>query len=341
MKKLIALLLTLILCLGLTACGNAETSSIASSDNSSVESEAEKTEEAVTLKVLTLKGPTGIGMAKMMEDNNGKYEFTVAGQPTEAVAAVSTKKADIAAVPTNLAATLYKKTEKGVKMLAINTLGSLYVLEKGNTINSVADLKGKTLYATGQGANPEYVLNYILEKNGLTVGEDVKIEFKAEHSELAALMAAGECVLGMLPEPNVASAMAQNPDLRIALNLNDEWNKVADEESRLTMGCVIVRTEILENYPNAVKNFLAELETSIKYANDNAADAGTLCEKHGIVPKAPLAKKAIPNCNLTYIDGADMKPAINGYFEVLYNANKTSVGGALPDEGFYYIPENS
>ena len=340
MKKLIAILLTLILCLGLVACGADTTSSVAPSDGQgSSAPDSTEPEDTVVTKVLTLKGPTGIGMAKMMEDNkNGKYEFTVAGQPTEAVAAISGGKADIAAVPTNLAATLYKKTEKGIKMLAINTLGSLYILEKGDTIKSVEDLRGKTLYATGQGANPEYVLNYILEKNGLKVGEDVTVEFKAEHAELAALMAAGECVLGMLPEPNVASAMAQNPDLRIALNLNDEWNKVADENSRLTMGCVIVRAEFLEAHPEAVKAFLAELETSIKYAAENAAEAGKLCETHGIVPKAALATKAIPNCNLTYIDGADMKPAIAGYFEVLFSANKTSVGGAIPDEGFYYIP---
>ncbi len=342
MKKLLAILLTLLLCFGLAACGsdNTTVSDAPSGNTDSTASDPadDKTEDDIILKVLALKGPTGIGMAKMMEDNtSGKYEFTVAGQPTEAVAAVSSGKADIAAVPTNLASTLYKKTEKGVKMLAINTLGSLYILEEGNTINSVEDLRGKTLYATGQGANPEYVLNYILEKNGLKVGEDVTVEFKAEHAELATLMAAGECVLGMLPEPNVSSAMAQNPDLRIALNLNDEWNKVADDGSRLTMGCVIVRNEILENYPQAVKAFLSELETSIDYAAKNPKDAGTLCEKHGIVPKAALATKAIPNCNLTFIDGADMKPAIEGYFQVLFDANKTSVG-ALPDEGFYYIP---
>lgn len=321
MKKIIAILLSVVLCLGFTAC---------SADNSA---------DGVQTRIVTLKGPTGIGMAKMMEDNTqDKYTFTVAAQPTEAVAAISGGNADIAAVPTNLAATLYKKTEKGVKMIAINTLGSLYVLEQGNTINSVEDLKGKTIYATGQGANPEYVLNYILEKNGLTVGEDVKVVFKAEHAELAALMASGQCLIGMLPEPNVSSAMAQNKELRIALNLNDEWSKVSDKESKLTMGCVIVRKEFLEQYPQKVTEFLRELEGSIDYAVQNAADAGTLCEKYGIVPKAPLAAKAIPNCNLTLIKGKDMKSAIEGYYEVLFNADKTSVGGAIPDEEFYYVP---
>ncbi|MBO7218289.1 MAG: ABC transporter substrate-binding protein [Clostridia bacterium] len=334
MKKLLSLLLTLIFILGISACA---------SDNPVPEiTESDLVTPAVETRILALKGPTGIGMAKMMEDEsadiNSAYTFTVAAQPTEAVAAVSGAKVDIAAVPTNLASTLYKKTEKGIKIIAINTLGSLYILEKGDTIKSFADLRGKTLYATGQGANPEYVLSYLLEKNGLKVGTDVKVEFKTEHAELASLMAAGECVLGMLPEPNVSSAMAQNPELRIALNLNEEWNKVSGEDSRLTMGCVVVRNEFLEKHPEEVATFITKLEASIKYANEKAVDTGLLCEKYGIVPKAALAAKAIPNCNLTVIKGADMKKTIEGYFGVLHTANPASIGGAVPDEGFYYIP---
>ena len=322
MKKIIALLLTLsmVVCL-LCSCNSG-------------------TENTVQVRVLALKGPTGIGMAKMMDDANAqgneKYTFTIAAQPTEASAAVVGDKVDIAAVPTNLAATLFNRTEKGIKMVAINTLGSLYVLEQGNEINTVADLKGKTIYATGQGANPEYVLNYLLEKNGLKVGEDVKIEFKAEHSELAALMASGECVLGMLPEPNVSSAMAQNSNLRIALNLNDEWNKVADEDSKLTMGCVVVSEKFLAENPKLVKQFLKDLEASINYAIENPKEAGALCETYGIVPKAALATKAIPNCNLTFITGKNMEKAIDGYLNLLYSANPLSVGGQLPSEEFYY-----
>ena len=322
MKKIIAIVLTLAVVIGLLCgCGGA-------------------TENASQIRVLTLKGPTGIGMAKMMDDakntENSKYTFTVAAQPTEASAAIIGDKVDIAAVPTNLAATLYNKTNKGIKMLAVNTLGSLYILENGNEIKSFADLKGKTIYATGQGANPEYVLNYLLEKNGLKVGEDVKVEFKAEHSELAALMASGECAIGMLPEPNVSSAMAQNSNLKIALNLNDEWNKVADEDSKLTMGCVIVRTKFLEENPKLVKQFLKDLEASINYAVDNAKEAGTLCETHGIVPKAALATKAIPNCNLTFLAGKNLKKSLDGYLNLLYGANPLSVGGQLPGEDFYF-----
>ena len=332
MRKIIAIILTLTLMVGLlSAC---------KSDSDSNENVNSNVDEVVQLRVLALKGPTGIGMAKMMDDakndGNKKYTFTVAGQPTEAVAAVSGGEVDIAAVPTNLAATLYKKTEKGIKMLAVNTLGSLYILENGNEINSISDLRGKTIYATGQGANPEYVLNYLLEKNGLIVGEDVNIEFKAEHSELATLMAAGECVLGMLPEPNVSSAMAQNSNLRIALNLNDEWNKVADADSKLTMGCVIVSKKFLEERPDTVEQFMKDLEASVNYAVENPKETGTLCETYGIVPKAALATKAIPNCNLTFITGEDMKKSINGYLNLLFSANATSVGGELPDEEFYF-----
>ena len=322
MKKIICIALSvLIFVLSLCGCNN----------NAS---------ENVQVRVLALKGPTGIDMAKMMhdvkDDGNGKYVFTVAAQPTEAVAAVVGEKVDIAAVPTNLAATLYKKTEKGVKMIAINTLGSLYILEQGNEINSITDLRGKTIYATGQGANPEYVLKFLLEKNGLKVGEDVKIEFKSEHSELAALMASGECVLGMLPEPNVSSAMAQNSNLRIALNLNDEWNKVADNDSKLTMGCVIVREKFLNENPKLVKQFLKDLESSINYAVDNPKEAGSLCETYGIVPKAALATNAIPNCNLTFISGKNMEKSIDGYLNLLYNSNPSSIGGELPGEEFYF-----
>lgn len=325
MKKIIAILLTLVLtaCL-FSGCG----------DNNDTK------KDFVPLRVLTLKGPTGIGMAKLMDDaskdEDTKYNFTVAAQPTEALAAVLGEKVDIAALPTNLAATLYKKTNKGIKMLAINTLGSLYILENGNSINSFEDLRGKTVYATGQGANPEYVLNFLFEKNGLKVAEDVKVEFKAEHSELAAMMAADECAIGMLPEPNVSSAMAQNSNLRIALNLNDEWNKVADSDSRLTMGCVVVSEKFLNENKAQVEYFMKELETSINYAVENPVDAGKLCETYGIVPKAPLATKAIPNCNLTFISGEKMKGAIDGYFDLLFNANPASVGGELPDEDFYF-----
>lgn len=322
MKKIIAIVLTLAVVVGLLCgCGGAA-------------------ETATQIRVLTLKGPTGIGMAKMMDDakntENSKYTFTVAAQPTEASAAIIGDKVDIAAVPTNLAATLYNKTNKGIKMLAVNTLGSLYILENGNEVKSFADLKGKTIYATGQGANPEYVLNYLLEKNGLKVGEDVKVEFKAEHSELAALMASGECAIGMLPEPNVSSAMAQNANLRIALNLNDEWNKVAEEDSQLTMGCVIVSEKFLTENPKLVKQFLKDLDASISYVKDNPKEAGTLCETYGIVPKAALATKAIPNCNLTFISGKNMKKTIDGYLSLLYNANPVSVGGELPGDEFYY-----
>ncbi len=332
MKKLTAILLVIGLIFALAACKQPSPVPTPQPDNE---------EPAVETRILALKGPTGIGMAKLMDDAAKdplmNYKFTVAAQPTEAVAAVSGGKVDIAAVPTNLAATLYAKTEKKVKMLAINTLGSLYILENGNTINSVADLKGKTLYATGQGANPEYILSYILEKNNLKVGTDVKVEFKAEHAELATLMAEGECVLGMLPEPNVSSALAKNPNLRIALNLDTEWRALNNNQG-LTMGCVIVRSEFLAEHPDKVADFMTKLGASIDFATNDALAAGTLCEKHGIVPSAALATQAIPNCNLTLIKGADMKGAIENYFTVLHTANPGSVGGAVPDEGFYYIP---
>jgi len=249
---------------------------------------------------------------------------------------VANGEVDIAAVPTNLAATLYNKTNGNVQMAAINTLGVLYILENGDTINSIADLKGKTLYATGQGANPEFIINYILQQNGLEPGTDVQIEYKAQHDELATLLATDQVAIAMLPEPNVTAAMAQNDKLRIALNITNEWNKVAGSDSQLAMGCVIVNKTFAEAHPDLINSFLAEYEDSINYVINNVADAGTLCEKYGIIPKAALAQKSIPNCNLTFIAGDEMKTAIAGYYTVLFNADPKSIGGKVPDDAFYY-----
>lgn len=240
---------------------------------------------------------------------------------------------DIAAAPTNLAAVLYNKTEGQVTMLAVNTLGVLHILENGDTIQTAADLKGKTIYSTGQGANPEYVLRHILQKNNIDPDKDVKIEFVQENEELAALMDSGKASVAMVPEPTATTVLAKNTSIRRALDMTAEWDKVAD--GKLMMGCVIVRNEFLKNQPDAVKTFMTEYEASIKAASDIEVTAA-LCETTGIIPKAAVAKQAIPGCNLTFVAGETMKTQINGYFAVLFAANPKSLGGKLPDDAFYY-----
>lgn len=336
MKKLLSIVLSLCmlasLCL-LTSCGKQDDPTVSTEETTVQEAPIDE------IRVLTLMGPTGMGMAKLIDDDNNQkaaynYTFTVASAPDQISAEVIKGNFEIAAVPVNLASVLYNKTGGAVQVAGVNTLGVLYILENGNTIGSVADLKGKTIYATGQGANPEYTLRYILSKNNIDPDKDVTIEFLAEHAELASKMAAGEVAVGMLPEPNVTSAMVQNADLRIALDLTEEWGKVADAE--LVQGCIIVNKTFAEEHPAAVKTFLEEYGASVKFVNENIDEASALIEAAGIVPKAAIAKRAIPNCNIVLVTGDEMKPMVSGMLKVLFEAAPASVGGQLPDDGLYY-----
>ena len=311
----------------------------ASPSASPSESPAEKT----TVKVAALSGPTGMGMVKLMKDNDDKtttndYEFTLAGAPEEIVGKVTSGEIDIAAVPTNLAATLYQKTNGGVQMAALNTLGVLYIVDKGEEINSVADLKGKTIYASGQGSTPEYILNYILEANG--IADDVKVVYKSEHAEVASLLASGEATVALLPEPFVTATKAKVEGLETALDITKEWenaSKLEDAEgSVVSMGCIVVRSEFAQQNKEALDAFLEEYKASIEYVNANGQDAAELVVSYGIMENAKPAAAALPKCNIVYVDGQEMKESISNFFEVLYQANPASIGGKLPDDAFYY-----
>lgn len=296
--------------------------------------------QKTTVKIGAIQGPTGIGMVHLMEaDKNGtaanEYEFTVSSVPQDIGTQLASGNLDIAAVPTNLAAALYQKTAGKVQLLAVNTLGVLYMLDNGNNVTSIADLKGKTIYSTGEGANPEYILRYVLSKNGIDPDKDVKIEFLAENTELVAKMVKGDITLAMVPEPNVSAITSQNQAVKVALSMNTEWEAVTGANNKLMMGCVAVRKAFAETNKAAVDAFLAEYKASIEKAGDVEATAA-LCESYGIIPKAPLAKKAIPNCQLTFVSGAEMKTQIAGYYQVLFDANPKAIGGKLPDDAFYY-----
>ena len=343
--KLLALTLALVMALSLfvfASCANKKTD--ANANETKDETKQEETQEEAkeekpeSIRVITLAGPTGMGMAKLIEDDtNGKtaynYEFTVASAPDQVSPEVIKGNYDIAAVPVNLASVLYAKTEGKLQVAGINTLGVLYMLENGNTINSVADLKGKTIYATGQGSNPEYVLRYILTKNNIDPDKDVTIEFLAEHAELATKLKNNSVAIGMLPEPQVTAATTGS-EVRIALDLTKEWDKVS--EYKLVQGCIIVRKEFADKYPTALAKFLEEYKNSVDFVNTNIDEASTLIEKAGIIPKAAVAKKAIPNCNICLITGEEMKSSVSQMLKVLFEANATSVGGKLPDDEFYH-----
>lgn len=332
MKKLLAILLTMALVFALVGCSDTDTTS---TPNVSTDSEAYT---AVDMSVAYMTGPTGIGMAKLNADSDAKltannYTFTVATAATDITGKFLKGEINIASVPTNVAANLYNKSNGKVRMLAVNTNGVLSILEKGNTIKSVADLKGKTIYSTGKGQNPEYILNYILNKNGINPATDVTINFVSS-DDLKAKLISGEAEIAMAPEPLATAVMVQNKQLNRALSINDEWSKVSDTE--LMMGCVIALDSYVEANPKAVEKFLEEYEASIKFATTNIDETATYCEKYGIAPKAAIAKKSIPICNLCYVTGTDMKTNVNGYYSVLFDADPTSIGGKLPADDLYY-----
>ncbi len=298
--------------------------------------------EPYKLSVIALKGPTGMGMVKLMEnaliqEANAKYSFSLAAAPDEIVGKIATGEVDIAAAPINLAAALYNKTEGGVAVIAVNTLGVLYILENGDSVQTFSDLSKTKLFATGEGATPEYILNYLLEQN--EASENTEIEYMAEHSELATLLAAdmGGVKVAMLPEPNATIARQKNPQLRIALDLTEEWNKVSGG-TELVQGCIIVRREVLNNNPEAVDAFLAGYKESTAFTNEQQSEAAALIEKFGIIPNAKAAEAAIPRSNIVCITGEEMKQSAAKMLEVLYAANPKSIGGKLPGDEFYYIP---
>ena len=325
MKKIVSLLLALVLALSLAACAATQA----------------KPYESVNIRLSGLKGPTSMGMAKLLDDaENGRtantYTFTMAPSAGELTPQLIKGELDILAVPVNVASILYNQTQGAVQLLAASTLGVLYITEKGGeTVTDVRSLAGKTLYATGKGATPEYALTYLLAQNGLTLGEDVTVEWKSEPSEIVALMAQEEHAIAMLPQPFVTVAQGKLEGLRVALDLSAQWDALGLDSRLITAG-LLVRKAFADEHPEAVAKFLKEYAASTDYANSNPAETAALVEKLGIV-NAAVAEKALPKCNLVCITGAEMKTAVSGYLQTLYDLKPEAVGGAMPDDGFYRL----
>ena len=330
------LLIFTLIVLSLTACQFGQDAS--TTEASSTEAPAK---DPVTVRIGGLKGPTSIGMAKIMKDSHmgnasQDYAFTIAGSADELTPMLIQGKLDMAAVPANLAAVLYQKTQGKVMVLAINTLGVQYIVQKNGTpIESVADLKGKTIYATGKGTVNEFVMQYLFAQNGLSA-DDVKIEWKSEPTEVVAqLKTSGEGV-AMLPQPYVTIAQTQVSELKVALSFEEEWGKL-DTDSKLITGVMVVRKAFVEEHPEAVQSFMQEYATSTAYVNEHPEEAAAWVTEFLGIP-TPVATKAIPNCNISLIGGEEMKTALSAYLSVLYGINPNATGGALPQNDFYYLP---
>lgn len=295
------------------------------------------------VRVGSLKGPTSMGLVYLMDkaqkgETENHYEFTMTGAADELVGKIASGDLDIALIPANVASVLYTKTQKNVTVLDINTLGVLYVVASDDSIASVADLKGKTVYMTGKGTTPEYVMNYLLKENGLAAG-DVDLQFKSEATEVASLLKENPEAIGVLPQPFATAACVQNEALKPVVDLTEAWNALnQDSGSMLVTGVTIVRSDFLRENRSPIQMFLEDHRESAQYAVDHVDETAELVAAAGIVEKAPIAKKALPYCNIVCMTGQEMKDALSGYLNVLYEQDAKSVGGQLPGDDFYYMP---
>lgn len=326
-KTILALLLSLLCLVSLIGCAH----------------ENNPPKEAVTLRIGGLKGATSMGLVKLLNDaeageTEAAYEFTMAAAADELTPKLLKGEMDILAVPANLGAILAKNSGGAVQMLAVNTLGVIYIVEKGgDTVHSLEDLRGRTIYATGKGTTPEQALTYLLAQHGLNIQTDVTMEWKSEPTEVVAKMATEETAVAMLPQPFVTVAENQLKDLHVALDLTQEW-RALDNGSQFVTAGLIVRKAFAEAHPEEIQKFLNDYRRSTAFANEHPAEAAGLVEKYGIV-KAAIAEKAIPFCNIVCITGNEMKTMVQGYLNVLFELNPASVGGVLPGEEFYLIYE--
>lgn len=374
MKKMISVLL--MACMGaslaLSGCGGAaattqapasakETSQASSAETAAEETtladsaETTQTEAAAPLtdgngltcqagiRVGSLKGPTSMGLVSLMDkaakgETSNVYEFTMAGKADELVGKIANGDLDIALVPANVASVLYNKTQGNVTVLDINTLGVLYVVASDDSITSMADLKGRTIYMTGKGTTPEYVMNYLLKENGLTTS-DVDLQFKSEATEVASILKQDADAIGVLPQPFATAACIQNDALKTVLDLTEQWNLLnKDSGSMLVTGVTLVRSDFLRENRSPIDDFLKDHAESALFATEHVEETAALVAQQGIVEKAPIAQKALPYCNIVCLTGQEMKDALNGYLSTLMEQDSKSIGGQLPGDDFYYMP---
>ena len=286
--------------------------------------------------IAALKGPTAMGLAKMMRDheNDDAYAFTIAASADAVTPALLKGETDMACIPANLAAVLYNKTGGEIQVLAVNTLGVLYIVENGDAVQSIDDLRGQTIVAAGKGSTPEYALRYLLRENGIDPDRDITIDWKSEHAECVAALAAGQATIALLPQPFVTAAQSKIEGLRMAIDLNEVWNAL-DNGSALITGVIVARHQAVEENPEAARTFLREYAESVAWTNENAADAAAIIGEYGIVD-APIAERALPHCNIVCITGAELSEKLRGYLQVLYNADPAAIGSAMPDDDFYF-----
>ena len=349
MKKMLILFLSICIVLSMTACSDTSNKSpqasddVTASDNSEVnaDNESKSSAERPEVSMMLVNGFAAIGAVNMFEENEkgtaqNKYDITLATAPDEVSAKVLSGEVDIASIPTNMAATLYNRSEGQVAIAAVNTLGVVQLISSDDTIQSLDDLKSREVYGCGQGAIPEYTFEYILAANGIDTATDINIEYKSGHEEVSSLMSSGQIEIATIPQPLATKVLEKNSDARIVIDLTEEWNKL-DTGAIISQGCVVIQRSLIEDNQEAVANFLEDYERSCNAVHSDLETTAQLCEKFDVLDAA-TALKAIPEANQVFISGQEMQDGLEPFFEILFEANPQAVGGDLPDDGFYYIP---
>lgn len=347
--KFAAALMAGILALSVLAgCGGGRNETSAAETTKTAEEGSTGTPETLktgaAMRVGSLKGPTSMGLVNLMKDAEkgstaNSYEFRMETQADTLLAAMAGGDLDAALIPANVAAVLYQKTQGQISVLNINTLGVLYIITGNSDIQSIEDLKGRTLYLTGKGTTPDYVIRYLLRESGVDIS-DVTLEYKSEAAEVAAILKENPDAAGLLPQPFATVACAQNESLKPVLDLTEVWENLQEGKgSRLVTGVTVVRDEFLQENPDSVRSFMEDCRVSAETAQKDVKGTAGLVAEAGIIEKEAVAEKALPYCSIVYIDGTEMKEALSGYLQVLYDQNPQSVGGNMPGDGFYYMAE--
>jgi NitT/TauT family transport system substrate-binding protein len=318
-----------------------EEPAVESAQEEEVESapEVESEGEAEVIKLATLAGPTGMGLIGVINDDSGKYEVEILSMPDQITPKIISGEVDFATIPSNLASVLYNKTEGAISIVGINTFGVLYIMDTTGEVAELADLEGKTLYATGLGASPEYVLTKVLAENDLVNGKNITVEFLPSHNDMANAIIAGEAEIGMLPEPFVSMTKAKAENAEVVISLNAEWEKIFGEGTRMPMGVTIVQNSFLEEHPDLVAQMLEDYQASVDYVYSDTEQAAEEMVEAGIIGSAGIAMQAIPRCEISFVVGTEAQTLVDTFLKVLFESNPQSVGGAVPQGDFYYVQE--
>lgn len=323
-----------------TSSEQASTSEVTSTSEVASTTEVSTAQSEEDVRLVAMKGATAMGLVKYLDEEDKKEDDEVAFEmltmPDEVATKLVKGEVDIAAVPSNLAATLFNKTKGQIQVLGVNVTNVLYIAENGDSVASLADLKGKTIYSTGKGSSPEAILNVLLKQAGLSVGEDVTVEYLSEASEVAAKLAATPGAIAQLQQPFLTTVTAKNESVRVVIDMNAEWKKAFGEDSGIVTGVVVARKEFLEKNANWVKQFLVDYKASVDWVLANVEEAGKMIGELEIVP-APVATKALPHNGIALITGESMQKMLSGYLTKLYETNPKLVGGELPTEQFYFL----